>query len=350
MMGTNMSTVISYMWSVLLITLGIEFLIKYKKKDEESSLSFDGGVIALLFVVMLLSGGMSILKNAGVVSALSNMGGGYHTSVPIEQSYELLDEVEEVFFTIPNGSLSIEGTDEHVLSIVGEIKSNHDESEQLKSEFEEDLAIETNGGVFRYSVSPDSHLSWLPWSNNYRLDFTIMVPSSMELQVDLTNGNINVDSVNRDAHVKTTNGDVGVSRINGNLDVQSTNGKLVIEDIKGYLNARTTNGDILIEQVTEDVFASGTNGTIHITSNHVGGDWEIKTTNGKIAVALPDQVDAQIDAETSNGEVRGNVSWIRENEGELFRENSQGSSTLGNGTHSIKLSGSNGAIEVNQNE
>ncbi|UCZ53661.1 hypothetical protein LGQ02_02350 [Bacillus shivajii] len=101
------------------------------------------------------------------------------------------------------------------------------------------------------------------------------------------------------------------------------------------------------QQLTESLFVRGTNGAIDITSSYVGGEWEVRTTNGRIRVNLPRQIDAVIDAETNNGKVSGNIPWVREYEGRIIKENSQGSSTLGDGVHYIKLRGSNGSIQVN---
>ncbi|MNN57229.1 hypothetical protein D3C81_1722050 [compost metagenome] len=88
--------------------------------------------------------------------------------------------------------------------------------------------------------------------------------------------------------------------------------------------------------------AKSSNGKISINSA-VTGDWDFSSSNGKVTVNLPAATDAKIKADTSNGSLKGNVTWERDGD-------NNGTAVLGKGTHEVSLSTSNGSITVDTAE
>ena len=106
---------------------------------------------------------------------------------------------------------------------------------------------------------------------------------------------------------------------------RSSNGKIEIEDHRGSVDASTSNG-----LIRASVDALGENGVLLCTSN------------GRIVLDLPDEVDADLDLRVDNGVIRNDRELCqkgRETGGRV-------AGRLGVGGTSIKLRTSNGSISL----
>ena len=99
--------------------------------------------------------------------------------------------------------------------------------------------------------------------------YTIRVPSSAQVELQTTNGEVRVSGVTRGARLSTTNGEI--------------NGR----GLAGEVRATTTNGgvDLELSSLTQPVHVSTTNGgvTVRIPSN-AKADLQASCTNGGIDV------------------------------------------------------------------
>jgi DUF4097 and DUF4098 domain-containing protein YvlB len=89
------------------------------------------------------------------------------------------------------------------------------------------------------------------------------------------------------------------------LDIQTTNGKINIYEVEGYVEAKTSNGSINVEKITGSANVYTTNGQIQaeILNSNSRSDMSFKTTNGSIKVYFPRDIEADIYANTTNGRV-----------------------------------------------
>jgi DUF4097 and DUF4098 domain-containing protein YvlB len=103
-------------------------------------------------------------------------------------------------------------------------------------------------------------------------------------------------------NLETTNGPIDVAGVNGNVKVRATNGPLALKNCGGTVDAQTTNGPISFNGSQGDVHLNATNGPISI---HLPGDtWngtrlEANTTNGPLSLAVPDSFQSGVLVETS---------------------------------------------------
>jgi len=90
------------------------------------------------------------------------------------------------------------------------------------------------------------------------------------------------------------------------LDIETVNGKVITSDVSGRLQFKTTNGAIKIRDAGGQIEAKTTNGSIEAELSQVDERAELifRTTNGSLAVTLPQDVRADVDARTTNGSVR----------------------------------------------
>lgn len=137
--------------------------------------------------------------------------------------------------------------------------------------------------------------------------YTIRVPSSAQVELATTNGEVRVAGVTRGARISTTNGaidgrglagEVRASTTNGGVDlelasmtepvhVSTTNGGVSVRipsDTKADLQATCTNGGIDVSGIEIDVEGEKTKRRLAGRLNGGGPRLEVSTTNGGIEI------------------------------------------------------------------
>lgn len=129
------------------------------------------------------------------------------------------------------------------------------------------------------------------------------------------------------------------------LDIHTTNGKIYIEKINGAVKARSTNGALNLVDINGDVTAKTTNGSIkaEILRIQPESEVELRTTNGRISVTLPENLHADITARTTNGSI--STDFPLEIVGKYSSKKIAG--TIGDGGGKIDLRTTNGSISIN---
>jgi hypothetical protein len=185
-----------------------------------------------------------------------------------------------------NGAIEVESWAEDQIEIIAYKKvktSNREKAEKLMEYLE--IEIDKSGDNLRIETIPPrknknndgGFISWLFSLGNdggVSVDYVIKVPQKMDLDLNSTNGGLDV------------------SNCEGIIDLKTTNGKIVAENIKGTTNCRTTNGSIKVylDKVypKEEMTFKSTNGSIKVyLPRNINADVEAKTTNGSISCDLP---------------------------------------------------------------
>lgn len=203
-----------------------------------------------------------------------------------------------------NGDVSISACDCNRVEISAEIIASSQEArDQIEVIIDADadhIDIETR------------HKSRNGWNNNTaKVEYTLTVPNGVLLR--------------------------GMKLVNGNL---------TISGVSGELDANLVNGDLTSDGLTSDTQVQTVNGEVDIKFESLANAKriELESVNGRIAVALPGDADADIKASTVNGRIR-NQFGIDVDKGKYVGSKMRG--TLGNGGVRLQLSNVNGAIEVN---
>jgi len=123
-------------------------------------------------------------------------------------------------------------------------------------------------------------------------EVVLVVPKSIDLDLETSNGKIEVEGVEVTAlaSLKSSNGRVILTGVGGDLMVKTSNGSIEIHDFNGQMDARTSNGSIDFT------------GTLRSDSEN-----ELRTSNGSINVTLIDTPGVEVDASTSNGKVKSQL-------------------------------------------
>ena len=181
------------------------------------------------------------------------------------------------------------------------------------------------------------------WNRRGSANLCIKLPRRMEVWVAAANGRVDVEGIRGGVHARSTNGSAKISDVVGDVEVATTNAKVSCSCIQGGLTARSSNGKIEIDGHRGSVDASTSNGLIRATLEALGaGGVLLCTSNGRIVLDLPDDVDADIDMRVDNGVIRNDRELCqkgRESGGRV-------AGRLGQGGTSIKLRTSNGSISL----
>ncbi len=180
----------------------------------------------------------------------------------------------EVFTT--NGSIILKGWDKDSIAITAHKKVDTSPTDANKILNNIDLITARKGATL--VVKAESHekssknlLDWLLGLGirNFQVDIEISVPRNLEIALNTTNGQLEVEDISGKLDLSTTNGDINVLRASNLSEIHSTNGSVYV----------------------------------HYRSLPEHGHIKISTTNGKIKCILPPQAKCSITAYTNNGEI-----------------------------------------------
>lgn len=203
--------------------------------------------------------------------------------------------------------------------------------------------------------------NWWPQFGRRSLGIEVHMPKTGDLNVETSNGAVEVTSVNGNVVIHTSNGSIRLQQITGTVDVGSTNGTIALNTLKGNVKAGTTNGTIRADGLDGQCDLSTTNGHVQVAGRFdalnissgngsvvaqaeagstVASAWRIHTTNSSVNLALPKSLKANLSAGTTNGHVTL----------EFPNENTDGGTdvrtALNGGGQEVSVHTTNGAIHL----
>ncbi len=213
----------------------------------------------------------------------------------------------------PNGNITIrKSNDDSLITVRAEITKY-----VTKKELDEPLKginieIDSTGNTLRIAdvIMKERTDFNIQFNINHSTDinYTIYVPSGINIEVDGTNGKVDMKDFNNDVKVDLTNGNLKIANVYGNIKLDMTNGNISAKlDSTKSLDFETTNGNIKLE-----------------VGEKFSGIFDVKTTNGKIT--------------------RKNVTFESTDE-----EKKEFKGTLGKGEAKVKLQTTNGKITIDKN-
>jgi hypothetical protein len=181
------------------------------------------------------------------------------------------------------------------------------------------------------------------WNRRGCANVEIRLPREIEIELDSINGRFEVSGVRARVRARSSNGSASIRDVVGNVEVTTSNAKVCCSCTCGKLTARSSNGKIEIDEHRGSIDASTSNGLIRASLEKLGSRGvQLATSNGRIVLELPEEVDADVDIRIDNGIIRSDrelASSNRESAGRL-------AGRLGNGGAPIKLRTSNGSISL----
>lgn len=228
---------------------------------------------------------------------------------------------DRTFDVRPGSNFTLENTNGHItvrswnqarVRVVAEKRVESRDADAAKKAFAElriEPAVSADGVhvTTHYPKRNEGLFDWLAGTNvSVTVNYEITLPRSMNVDLDNTNGSIDISDVRGSMRVSNTNGHIEFLRCAGDVDAETTNGH-----VKAELSEVTVKG-------------------IHL-----------ETTNGRITVSLPRAINARLDAETTNGRVNTDlpVATTRSEKTSLH-------GTINRGGTDVRLRTTNGSIEI----
>jgi hypothetical protein len=181
------------------------------------------------------------------------------------------------------------------------------------------------------------------WNRRGHLDLEVRVPRGTAVEIIASNGRVSVEGLRSRVIARSSNGSVELCDVIGDVEVSTSNAKVCCCDTRGKLVARSSNGKIELEEHYGSVDASTSNGLIRCSLSELGrGGCQLATSNGRIVLELPEEVDAEVDIRVDNGVIRNDrvlCKAVKERSGQLRGK-------LGKGGASIRVRTSNGSVSL----
>jgi DUF4097 and DUF4098 domain-containing protein YvlB len=256
---------------------------------------------------------------------------------------------EERSFAVPRGrSLRIENGNGRT-RIVGEDRDDISVLMDKRARAESDDAAQHLVGDIQLVAREANGLLQLEiqtprkWNRHGNAHLLVRVPRDVGVVVSANNGKVCIEGLRSDVSARSSNGSVRVADVVGDIEITTSNAKVCCHSTCGSLTARSSNGKIELDEHRGSIDASTSNGLIRASLDEIGSGGVILTTsNGRIVLDLPDEVDAEIDLRVDNGLIRA----IRELETRDGEDKGRLRGRLGRGGAPIKLRTSNGTISL----
>ncbi len=179
------------------------------------------------------------------------------------------------------------------------------------------------------------------WNRRGHANLELRIPRGMNIEITASNGKLCIENLRGSVRARSSNGSVNIADVVGDIDINTSNAKICCSCTQGRLVARSSNGKIELEDHCGSVDASTSNGLIRASMAELGKEGvQLATSNGRIVLELPEEVDAEVDVRVDNGVIRNDrplCKATRQRSGQLRGR-------LGRGGALIKLRTSNGSI------
>lgn len=189
-----------------------------------------------------------------------------------------------------------------------------------------------------------------------KVDYELIVPAHVALNLNTQNGNINLNEVHGPVVASTSCGDIRMDKTANVVTAHTEkSGSININRARGAVRATTYNGDINIHESHASVVANALNrGNIITACAQVPSTStvQLNTAYGQIELSLPSEVNAMVTGRTERGvltsdhfiTIKPHATRLDKNAWTRFKREVDG--VIGNGESTIKLSNARGNIKI----
>lgn len=221
-----------------------------------------------------------------------------------------------------NGNITIEGVEGEEVLLVATKKVKAKSEEEGQSGLSQ-IRIAVSEEKPNLKIVTD--VSELHPKRNWSVNYEVRLPMHMSLFARTSNGNVDVADLREQARVETSNGNVTAHRIGSPVTARTSNGNVKLHDVEGAIEAKTANGNVYGQLCSLDTEQPTT----------------LKSANGNVQLALPEDISAKVVADTKNGNVQCDLPVSASQQRKNHLEGS-----LGSGEGKIELRTTNGNVRI----
>lgn len=226
-----------------------------------------------------------------------------------------------------NGGVEITGHDSAEVEVQIDYSARGDSEEEATANCEALSCeiVDEDGRLTVTAVRPTTDFS-------SSAKMTLKVPRFCRIEVETSNGQIEVFGINDDLHLSTSNGPIFVEEADGALKLSTSNGRIQMVGCTGAIDVKTSNG------------------RVEFDGNLRGSDNRISTSNGSVQVQLAGDVLVDVTADTSNGSVSCSAehSVVKQDDDFLRAIVGDGASDQSNAAAALSIDSSNGSIQISK--
>lgn len=180
-------------------------------------------------------------------------------------------------------------------SVVVSLKSSNMERGRSRFEDMEWQVFQEGEAVHVKAKSPGSDWSF---NGNWSIDVLITIPSTFNVELKTSHGDVNLADINGQINMQTSHGDVDFGSIEGDqISIRSSHGDISGSSLTSpRVEVETSHADIQIGEVDAKVF-NATTSHADISIDNVVGAADISTSHGDIRVFLAGNEDARLATE-----------------------------------------------------
>lgn len=185
---------------------------------------------------------------------------------------------------------------------------------------------------------------WALFGGGAGVSFVITVPPQVDVELETSNGSIQLSGVEGSGSLETSNGKIVLEDVKGEFDGDTSNGTITVDAMEGHARLETSNGRVDLREVIGQVDVETSNGRIFYSGDMTpGGRNRLVTSNGDVNVELHGTPSIDLDASTSRGRVSSEfpilVTVMKEREL---------TGTIGAGEADLFIRTSNGSVSIRE--
>jgi len=181
----------------------------------------------------------------------------------------------------------------------------------------------------------------------------VTMPREGNLTAKSGDGSIRIEDVQGRLDLRTGDGSIRGRSIGGKVTISTGDGSVTLDGASGDLDVDTGDGSVSVSGKLASVRLHTNDGSITFRAEQgtaMTEDWTMTTGDGGIAIYLPSDFAAELDAHTGDGSIRSELSVKAEADGEDGESSRRTLRTkLGGGGKLLKLRTGDGSIRLKTN-
>lgn len=178
----------------------------------------------------------------------------------------------------------------------------------------------------------------------------VTIPKRADVRARSGDGSIRIERVEGRLEVRTGDGSIRAADVSGNLEFNTGDGSINVDGAEGRLAVDTGDGSVHVSGKLSALKMHTGDGSIVFRAQPGGSmteDWDISTGDGGVALYLPPDFSAEIDAHTGDGTITNDLTLASSEGVQANRRTVRG--RLGAGGRLLRVRTGDGSIRLKSN-
>jgi len=219
----------------------------------------------------------------------------------------------------------------------------------------DELRVETKQDGNRISVEvkrPAREVAFFGMGTTPTAKLIVTMPSEGNVTATSGDGSITVEGVHGRLDLHTGDGSIRARNAGGQMTFATGDGSVTLESATGTIDGQTGDGSVSVSGKLTTVKLHTADGSITFHDDEgtsMTDDWSMTTGDGSVAVYLPRDFSAELDAHSGDGSIRNELA-IKAEAGDDSRRDDEERHTLrtrlGTGGKTLKIRTGDGSIKL----